>query len=52
MAFAAGDTSGRYEIVAPIGAGGVGEVFRVAGGHLANTAIEILPRDSPTAPFR
>ena len=44
MSLAAGTTLGPYEVVAPIGAGGMGEVYRARDTRLDRTvAIKILP---------
>ncbi len=44
MALTAGTTLGPYEIVGPIGAGGMGEVYRARDTRLArDVAIKILP---------
>ena len=44
MLLAAGDKLGPYEILAPIGAGGMGEVYRATDTRLHRTiAIKILP---------
>src|SRR6185503_12696013 len=44
MPLAAGDKLGPYEILAPIGAGGMGEVYRARDTRLDRTvAIKILP---------
>ncbi len=44
MPLAAGTTLGPYEIVAPIGAGGMGEVYRARDPRLArDVAIKVLP---------
>ena len=46
MALAAGTKLGPYEIIAPLGAGGMGEVFRGRDGRLGReVAIKILPAD-------
>jgi eukaryotic-like serine/threonine-protein kinase len=44
MAFSAGDKLGPYEILAPIGAGGMGEVYRAKDTKLGrDVALKILP---------
>src|SRR5688572_20587623 len=44
MPLAAGARLGPYEIVAPIGAGGMGEVYRATDTNLArHVAIKVLP---------
>jgi eukaryotic-like serine/threonine-protein kinase len=46
MPLDAGTRLGPYEIVAPIGKGGMGEVFRAIDGRLHRTvAIKVLPQD-------
>ena len=44
MALAAGDRLGPYEILAPLGAGGMGEVYRAIDTKLSReVAIKVLP---------
>src|SRR5215472_8539581 len=44
MPFAAGDKLGLYEIIAPIGAGGMGEVYRAKDTKLKReVALKVLP---------
>src|SRR5580700_4263208 len=44
MPFSAGDNLGPYEIIAPIGAGGMGEVYRAHDSRLnRDVAIKVLP---------
>src|ERR1700680_11010 len=56
MALASGTKLGPYEIVAPLGAGGMGEVYRARDARLDRTvAIKILPAhlsDNPEAKHR
>src|SRR4029079_9865812 len=49
MSLAPGTRLGPYEIVAPIGAGGMGEVYRARDGKLNRTvAIKVLPESLAT----
>src|SRR5438034_870602 len=51
MALDAGARLGPYEIVSPIGAGGMGEVYRATDTRLGRTvAIKVLPAHLSTAP--
>ena len=48
-----GSRLGPYEIVAPIGAGGMGEVYRASDTKLErDVAIKVLPAESPQDPER
>ncbi len=53
MALASGSTLGPYEIVAPLGAGGMGEVYRARDTRLDRTvAIKVLPPEVAANPDR
>jgi Tol biopolymer transport system component len=53
MPLAAGARLGPYEIIAPIGAGGMGEVFRARDTRLGrDVALKILPSSVATLPDR
>src|SRR5579871_5767410 len=53
MPLDAGSRLGLYEIVAPLGAGGMGEVFRATDTRLHRAvAIKILPHDKVADPER
>jgi eukaryotic-like serine/threonine-protein kinase len=53
MALTAGARLGPYEIIAPLGAGGMGEVYRARDTRLDRTvAIKILPGDVAPDPHR
>src|SRR5687767_5064662 len=51
MRFASGARLGPFEILAPLGAGGMGEVYRARDTRLDRTvALKILPSDLVTTP--
>ena len=53
MALSAGDRLGPYEILAPLGAGGMGEVYRAADTKLGReVAIKVLPTEVAQDPER
>ena len=53
MALATGARLGPYEIVAPVGAGGMGEVYRARDTRLdRSVAIKVLPADLSQDPER
>src|SRR5213593_4907922 len=53
MALAAGTRLGPHEIVSPLGAGGMGEVYRATDTRLKRqVAIKILPADLAADPER
>src|SRR5580704_906347 len=53
MALAAGTRLGPYEILDPIGAGGMGEVYRAKDTRLDRTvAVKILPAHLSSDPVR
>jgi serine/threonine protein kinase len=53
MAFTAGDRLGPYEIVALIGAGGMGEVYRARDPRLQRlVAVKVLPAAFAADPER
>jgi len=53
MALASGTKLGPYEIIAPLGAGGMGEVYRARDSRLDRTvAIKILPSQFSCDPVR
>jgi serine/threonine protein kinase len=53
MALAAGTSLGAYEVLSPLGAGGMGEVYRARHRRLGrDVAIKILPGDLASDPDR
>jgi eukaryotic-like serine/threonine-protein kinase len=53
MSLTVGSRLGAYEILAPIGAGGMGEVWLARDLHLGrNVALKLLPSDLTAAPTR
>ena len=48
-----GKTLGQYEIIEPLGAGGMGEVYRARDMHLRrDVAIKLLPEELAADPDR
>ena len=53
MTLAAGTRLGPYEILTPLGAGGMGEVYRARDTRLAReVAVKVLPEDVSSDPER
>ncbi len=53
MTFPAGTRLGSHEIVAPIGAGGMGEVYRARDTKLGrDAALKVLPAEMASSPGR
>ena len=51
MALTSGTSLGPYEILAPLGAGGMGEVYRAKDTRLERTvAVKILPSQMSSSP--
>jgi serine/threonine protein kinase len=53
MALVAGTKLGPYEVISPLGAGGMGEVYRARDPRLSrDVAIKVLPSSFSTDPER
>src|SRR5882757_9238380 len=53
MSLSSGTRLGPYEVVAPLGAGGMGEVYRATDTRLKRqVALKILPADTAADPDR
>ena len=53
MALSRGDSLGRYQVLGPLGAGGMGEVYRARDTDLAReVAVKVLPTSVATDPDR
>ena len=53
MSLAAGTKLGPYEVLAPLGSGGMGEVYRARDTRLGrDVAIKVLPADRLSDPYR
>ena len=53
MTLAAGSRLGAYEILSPLGAGGMGEVYRARDARLSReVAIKVLPSATASDPDR
>ena len=53
MALSAGTRLGAYEVIGPLGAGGMGEVYRAKDTRLRrDVAIKVLPADVAAHPHR
>ena len=53
MALSSGDRLGRYVVLGPLGAGGMGEVYRARDTELEReVAVKVLPTSVATDPDR